>query len=81
MSAYFVRFAEISIAWTYAYAAATLAAPVLWVCAITLAGGYEARVLGLGSEEFQRIFRAFVGLTATAGPRHDRLGFAILDGE
>ncbi len=35
--------------------------------AIALSGGYEARVLGLGSEEFQRIFRAFVGLTATIG--------------
>ena len=67
VSAYLVRFSETSFAWTYAYAAATLAAPVLWVSAVALSGGYEARVLGLGSEEFQRIFRAFVGLTATVG--------------
>ena len=53
--------------WTFGYALATFAAPLLWVGAIALAGGYEARVLGLGSEEFQRIFRAFVGLTATVG--------------
>ena len=40
---------------------------MLWVAAVALAGGYEARILGLGSEEFQRVFRAFVGLTATVG--------------
>ena len=48
-------------------ALATFAAPLIWVGAIALSGGYEARVIGLGSEEFQRIFRAFVGLTATIG--------------
>ena len=73
------------------YALATFAAPLLWVGAIALSGGYEARVLGLGSEEFQRIFRAFVGLTATIGfvsyalegrhrPRLHRLGAAAGDG-
>ena len=67
LAAYLMRFPDASLSWTYAYAAATLAAPVLWVGAIALSGGYEARVLGLGSEEFQRIFRAFVGLTATVG--------------
>ena len=67
LSAYLVRFPEGSLSWAYAYALATFAAPVLWVAAIGLSGGYEARVLGLGSEEFQRIFRAFVGLTATIG--------------
>src|SRR6185369_9874465 len=56
-----------SLSWAYGYALATFAAPLLWVGAIALSGGYEARVLGLGSEEFQRIFRAFVGLTATVG--------------
>src|SRR5918993_3575393 len=38
------------------YAASSLAAPVLWVAAVALAGGYEARILGLGSGEFQRVF-------------------------
>jgi exopolysaccharide biosynthesis polyprenyl glycosylphosphotransferase len=67
-SAYVLRFQGISqLSWTWAYAVATLAAPLLWVAAVALAGGYESRVLGLGSEEFQRIFRAFVGLTATVG--------------
>ncbi|MFL6127525.1 MAG: sugar transferase [Mycobacteriales bacterium] len=67
LAAYFARFADSGSTWVYAYAAASLAAPLLWVCAIALAGGYDAGILGLGSEEFQRIFRAFVGLTATVG--------------
>ena len=67
LAAYGLRFSDVSFSWAYGYAAASLAAPLLWVCAIALAGGYDARVLGLGSEEFQRIFRAFVGLTATVG--------------
>ena len=67
LAAYLVRFSDTSLDWAYGYAVASLAAPALWVCAIALAGGYDARVLGLGSEEFQRIFRAFVGLTATVG--------------
>ena len=67
MSAYLLRFPSDSLSWAYAYALATFAAPLLWTAAIGLSGGYEARVLGLGSEEFQRIFRAFIGLTATIG--------------
>ena len=47
------------------YMAASLASPALWVLAVALAGGYDERVIGLGSEEFQRILRALVGLTAT----------------
>ena len=67
MSAYLLRFPDGSLSWAYGYALATFAAPLLWVGAIAVSGGYEARVIGLGSEEFQRIFRAFVGLTATIG--------------
>ncbi len=48
------------------YFAFNLAFPVLWVGAAALARAYETPVLGLGSEEFQRIGRAFVGLTAAA---------------
>ena len=66
MSAYLLRFPDGSLSWAYGYALATFAAPLLWVGAIALSGGYEARVLGLGSEEFQRIFRAFVGLSSLA---------------
>jgi exopolysaccharide biosynthesis polyprenyl glycosylphosphotransferase len=49
----------------YNYLATSLACPALWLAAVALAGGYEERIIGLGSEEFQRIFRALVGLTAT----------------
>jgi exopolysaccharide biosynthesis polyprenyl glycosylphosphotransferase len=66
-AAYGLRFHDDSFSWAYAYAAASLVAPALWVGAVALSGGYEARILGIGSEEFQRIFRAFVGLTATVG--------------
>lgn len=40
------------------------ALPLLWIAAVALARAYEGRFLGIGSEEFQRVFRAFVGLTA-----------------
>src|SRR6266536_3611735 len=43
----------------------SLALPLMWVCSVGLARAYEGRFLGSGSEEFQRVFRAFVGLTAT----------------
>ncbi len=46
------------------YLAFSLGLPVLWVGTVGLARAYEAQVLGLGSEEFQRVVQAFVGLTA-----------------
>ena len=61
--AYVWRFSEGQLP----YLTGSLLAPVLWVTALALSGAYEARVIGLGSEEFQRIFRAFVGLTAAIG--------------
>jgi exopolysaccharide biosynthesis polyprenyl glycosylphosphotransferase len=67
LAAYGVRFADVSLSWTYGYVAASVAAPALWVCAILLSGAYDSRVLGIGWEEFQRVFRAFIGLTATVG--------------
>ena len=65
LMAYLLRFSD--TAGALVYAASSLVAPVLWVASVAFAGGYEARILGLGSEEFQRVFRAFVGLTATVG--------------
>ena len=43
----------------------SLALPFCWVGSVALARAYEGRFLGSGSEEFQRVFQAFVGLTAT----------------
>ena len=47
-----------------AYLAFTSALPVLWVGAVALAGGYDSRFIGVGSDEFRRILNAAVSLTA-----------------
>jgi exopolysaccharide biosynthesis polyprenyl glycosylphosphotransferase len=47
-----------------AYLAFTFALPVLWVGAVALAGGYDSRFIGVGSDEFRRILNAAVSLTA-----------------
>lgn len=46
------------------YGVLTAVAPLLWVACIALARAYEARYLGVGTEEFRRILWAAVGLTA-----------------
>lgn len=38
--------------------------PTLWWISLLLAGGYDARFVGLGSDEFRRILNAAVSLTA-----------------
>jgi exopolysaccharide biosynthesis polyprenyl glycosylphosphotransferase len=63
ITAYLVRFS----AGATGYLAFSLALPALWVCGVWLARAYEPPVLGLGSEEFQRVAQAFVGLTAVVG--------------
>jgi exopolysaccharide biosynthesis polyprenyl glycosylphosphotransferase len=60
VTAYMVRFSE----GASGYLAFSVALPFLWVAAVALTGAYETPVLGLGSEEFQRVGQAFVGLTA-----------------
>jgi exopolysaccharide biosynthesis polyprenyl glycosylphosphotransferase len=44
-----------------------LAAPLTWVAAVGVAGGYERRYLGSGVEEFRRLALAALGLLAVAG--------------
>jgi len=46
------------------YLAASCVLPVLWWASVRLAGGYDVRVVGGGAEEFHRILRAGVSLTA-----------------
>lgn len=46
------------------YVALSLALPLLWLGAVGLAGGYDARFIGTGSDEFRKILNAGVGLTA-----------------
>jgi len=46
------------------YIALSLALPVLWLAALWLAGGYDVRFIGTGSDEFHKVLNAGVGLTA-----------------
>ena len=46
------------------YLALTVSLPLLWWGAIALSGGYDSRIVGAGAQEFQRILRAGVSLTA-----------------
>lgn len=47
------------------YLAASLMMPIGWLLAVLLAGGYDSRFIGVGSDEFRRVFNAGVFLTAT----------------
>ena len=49
---------------TGTYVALSLALPGLWLAAIALAGGYDDRFIGTGSDEYRKILNAGVGLTA-----------------
>jgi exopolysaccharide biosynthesis polyprenyl glycosylphosphotransferase len=49
---------------TALYVALSVALPLLWVGAVGLAGGYDVRFIGTGSDEFRKILNAGVGLTA-----------------
>jgi exopolysaccharide biosynthesis polyprenyl glycosylphosphotransferase len=49
---------------TPAYVALSLALPVLWIGALKLAGGYDVRFIGTGSDEFRKVLNAGVALTA-----------------
>jgi exopolysaccharide biosynthesis polyprenyl glycosylphosphotransferase len=49
---------------TPTYLALTLALPVLWIVALCLAGAYDVRFIGTGSDEFRKVLNAGVGLTA-----------------
>lgn len=63
MVAYLVRFS----AGDDGYLIAAIVMPALWVAMVALFDGYEPRVLGLGSEEFQQVLRALVAATAVLG--------------
>jgi len=49
---------------TATYVAISLVLPVLWLAALSLAGGYDVRFIGTGSDEFRKVLNAGVGLTA-----------------
>jgi exopolysaccharide biosynthesis polyprenyl glycosylphosphotransferase len=48
-----------------AYLALSLILPVLWLICIALAGGYDTRFIGVGSDEFRKVVNGGVFLTTT----------------
>jgi exopolysaccharide biosynthesis polyprenyl glycosylphosphotransferase len=46
------------------YGALSVALPAAWLVALRLAGGYDTRLIGAGSDEFRKVLNAGVGLTA-----------------
>jgi exopolysaccharide biosynthesis polyprenyl glycosylphosphotransferase len=46
------------------YIALSLLLPLLWLGALWLAGGYDVRLIGTGSDEFRKVLNAGMGLTA-----------------
>ena len=78
-TAYVVHFGFVLNMWKPVLVTSLL--PLLWVAAVSLNRAYESRFLGVGSEEFRRVARAGVALTAIVaftayateiqvGPRH-----------
>jgi exopolysaccharide biosynthesis polyprenyl glycosylphosphotransferase len=49
---------------TSMYLALSLALPVLWIAALWLAGAYDVRFIGTGSDEYRKVLNAGVSLTA-----------------
>ena len=46
------------------YVILSLTLLVLWLLALALAGGYDVRYIGTGSDEFRKVLNAGIGLTA-----------------
>jgi len=46
------------------YVALSILLPVLWVVSLSLAGGYDVRFIGIGSDEYRKVLNAGVSLTA-----------------
>jgi exopolysaccharide biosynthesis polyprenyl glycosylphosphotransferase len=46
------------------YFTLSLTLPALWLVAVRVAGGYDVRYIGMGSDEFRKLLNAGVGLTA-----------------
>jgi exopolysaccharide biosynthesis polyprenyl glycosylphosphotransferase len=47
-----------------AYIAITFVLPLLWVVTVRLCGGYDPKLIGVGSDEFRKVLNAGVCLTA-----------------
>ena len=66
--AVFAAFAAVQLRFgnylTAVYLTLSLALPVLWITALWLAGAYDVRFIGTGSDEFRKVLNAGVSLTA-----------------
>jgi exopolysaccharide biosynthesis polyprenyl glycosylphosphotransferase len=51
---------------TATYLILSISLPVVWLIALTVAGAYDVRFIGTGSDEFRKVLNAGVGLTAAA---------------
>ena len=51
---------------TASYLILSISLPVVWLIALSVAGAYDVRFIGTGSDEFRRVLNAGVGLTAAA---------------
>lgn len=58
------RFGELS-AYNWGYVSAFVLLPLGWVAALALNGAYESRRLFVGTDEYQRVARAGIAVTAT----------------
>jgi exopolysaccharide biosynthesis polyprenyl glycosylphosphotransferase len=45
------------------YLALSLSLPIFWILMVMLCGGYDARIIGVGSDEFRKIVNVGLGLT------------------
>ncbi|WP_018351731.1 sugar transferase [Longispora albida] len=62
--AFCLRFGEHLTSYNLRYFALSLLFPLAWVAALALNRAYEKRYLYVGTDEYQRVFRAGLGLTA-----------------
>ena len=62
--AYQVRFENVT-ARSAGYLLMSLGLPVAWLATVALAGGYDSRFIGVGTDEFRKICSAGAFLTAT----------------
>ena len=46
------------------YVVLSVSLPLIWLCFVALAGGYDSRFIGLGTEEFRKVLNAGVTLIA-----------------
>ena len=68
-AAFMIRFPEATSrgSWSNYYLQASIVLPFLWVAALSAADAYDRRIMGVGSDEFQRVLRALVIVFAVVG--------------